>query len=219
MKNYKEVTEYVLQQSDLRRKRIKRRRRAIASIGSFSGLAVFAVIVMLIWGGSKPAHNPDTAVQDATTASSVQAPVVAAADQTFLTLRNGKEVSYELDDKLNASADSDVLQIVIKATRIDQTWTYNGKTLKEYYDTWRLNGTRPLDIKMETATASYREELGNRIANDLMAAGIQYRYEKDISLKNRSRIVITLRKDTFEQLAFSNSKDMELVTFYYVEEV
>ncbi|MBR5348527.1 MAG: hypothetical protein IK125_04755 [Lachnospiraceae bacterium] len=219
MKNYKEVTEYVLQQSNFRRKRIKRRRRVITLIGSFSGLAVFAVIVMLIWGGSKSVQNPDTVAQNATTDPSVQATGIAVADQQFLTLRNGKEVSYELDDKLNASADSDVLQIVIKATHIDQTWNYNGKTIKEYYDTWRLNGTRPLDIKMETVTASYREELGNRIANDLMVAGIQYTYEKDIRLKNQSRIVVTLRKDAFEQLAFSNSGDMALVTFYCADEV
>ena len=219
MKNYKEVTEYVLQQSDIRRKRIKRRRRAIVSIGSFSGLTVFAVIAMLIWGGSKSAQDPDTVAQNATTAFAVQTTEVAVADQPFLTLRNGKEVSYELDDKLNASADSDVLQIVIKATHIDQTWNYNGKTLKEYYDTWRLNGTRPLDIKMETVTASYREELGARIASDLKAAGILYTYEKDIRLKNQSRIVVTLRKDAFEQLAFSNSGDMALVTFYCADEV
>ncbi|MBO4478192.1 MAG: hypothetical protein J5757_07695 [Lachnospiraceae bacterium] len=219
MKNYKEVTEYVLQQSDIRRKRIKRRRRAIVSIGSFSGLTVFAVIAMLIWGGSKSAQDPDTVAQNATTAFAVQTTEVAVADQTFLTLRNGKEVSYELDDKLNASADSDVLQIVIKATHIDQTWNYNGKTIKEYYDTWRLNGTRPLDLKMETVTASYREELGNRIANDLRVAGIQYTYEKDIRLKKQSRIVVTLRKDAFEQLAFSNFGDMALVTFYCADEV
>ena len=126
MKNYKEITNNLLDRRERYLKMKEKKVKIITSVVlSVSCICLVAIIGLVNFKGKnlKPSNNNDIEVKWATSEDS---------GEEGITTWNGKNVSFRLNTALETD-DSEIVYAIYARPFIDDNYTFEGKTLKDYY--------------------------------------------------------------------------------------